>query len=169
MFWIVGWAIFVFLTLIVATIRRNFEAGMLLIPLVLTMVGIAEPILTGGMGDFGGGTYKSPLTIQAGPIPIHFAAIADFAGSAGHHRHHLCALPAHSPRAGASQRRTGRGAQRAGADDSAREGGDARVRGGFRLQPCDRGGRRLFPHEPTPDGGLLVILGDVAGKGCRPR
>ena len=49
-FWIVGWAIFVFLTLIIATIQRNFEAGLLLIPLVLTMVGIAEPILTGGMG-----------------------------------------------------------------------------------------------------------------------
>ena len=79
-FWLIGWAIFVFLTLIIATIRRNFEAGLLLIPLVLTMVGIAEPILTGGMGDFGGGTYKSPLTIQAGPIPIHFAAIADFTG-----------------------------------------------------------------------------------------
>ncbi len=44
------------------------------------MVGIIEPFLTGGMGDLGGVTYKSPLTIQAGPIPIHFAAIADFAG-----------------------------------------------------------------------------------------
>ena len=70
----------VFLTLIIATIKRNFEAGLLLIPLVLTLVGIIEPFLTGGMGDFGGVTYKSPLTIQAGPIPIHFAAIADFAG-----------------------------------------------------------------------------------------
>ena len=79
-FWVIGWAIFVFLTLIIATVSRNFEAGLLLIPLLLTMVGIAEPILTGGMGDFGGGSYKSPLTIQAGPIPIHFAAIADFAG-----------------------------------------------------------------------------------------
>jgi hypothetical protein len=78
-FWMIGWAIFVFLTLIIATYKRNFEAGLLLIPLVLTMVGIAEPIMTGGLGDFGG-SYKSPLTIQAGPIPIHFAAIADFAG-----------------------------------------------------------------------------------------
>ena len=49
-FWVIGWAIFVFLTLIIATIKRNFEAGLLLIPLVLTMVGIVEPILTGGMG-----------------------------------------------------------------------------------------------------------------------
>ena len=32
------------------------------------------------MGEFGGSTYKSPLTIQAGPIPIHFASIADFTG-----------------------------------------------------------------------------------------
>src|ERR1019366_9612826 len=32
-FWVIGWAIFVFLTLIIATIKRNFEAGLLLIPL----------------------------------------------------------------------------------------------------------------------------------------
>ena len=81
-FWVVGqWAIFVFPpTLIIATIKRNFEAGLLLIPLILTIVGMAEPLLTGGIGNLGVGSYKSPLTIQAGPIPIHFAAIADFAG-----------------------------------------------------------------------------------------
>ena len=31
-FWILGWILFIFLTLIAATLRRNFEAGLLLIP-----------------------------------------------------------------------------------------------------------------------------------------
>ncbi len=35
---------------------------------------------TSGMTDLGGRPYRSPLTFQAGPIPIHFASIADFAG-----------------------------------------------------------------------------------------
>ena len=79
--WITGGMLFIFITLIVATIRRNFEAGMLLIPFVLTIVGIVEPIFTGSMSNFGGGhPYHSPLTIQAGMIPIHFASIADFIG-----------------------------------------------------------------------------------------
>ena len=40
--WMVGWSLFIFVTLIAATIRRNFEAGLLLIPLVLTIIGIAR-------------------------------------------------------------------------------------------------------------------------------
>ena len=42
--WIMGWLLFIFSTLIVATLRRNFEAGLLLIPLVLSLVGIVEPM-----------------------------------------------------------------------------------------------------------------------------
>ncbi len=33
-FWFLGWLVFIFLTLIIATVKRNFEAGLLLIPLV---------------------------------------------------------------------------------------------------------------------------------------
>ena len=36
--WVLGWLLFIFSTLIAATVRRNFEAGLLLIPLVLTGV-----------------------------------------------------------------------------------------------------------------------------------
>jgi len=78
--WIIGWTIFVFLTLIVATARRNFEAGLLLIPLILSMVGMIEPILITAYTSMGHENYRSPLTLQAGPVPIHFAAIADFVG-----------------------------------------------------------------------------------------
>ncbi len=77
-FWILGWLVFIFVTLIVSTIRRNFEAGLLLIPLVLGGVGIIEPLFAAGMSDWSGHAYKSPLTLMAGPIPIHFASIADF-------------------------------------------------------------------------------------------
>ncbi len=53
---------------------------MLLIPLVLSIVGLIELPLTGGMSQWSGRPYHSPLTVLAGPIPIHFASIADFAG-----------------------------------------------------------------------------------------
>ena len=54
MLWLAGWFLFCMITLITATIRRNIEAGLLLIPLLLTIVGIAEPILTSGMTDWTG-------------------------------------------------------------------------------------------------------------------
>jgi hypothetical protein len=40
-----GWLLFIFVTLIAATVRRNFEAGLLLIPLVLTWWAWIEPML----------------------------------------------------------------------------------------------------------------------------
>ena len=40
--WMLGWSIFVFGTLIAAAVRRNFEAGLLLVPLGFTLVGIAR-------------------------------------------------------------------------------------------------------------------------------
>ena len=57
--WALGWILFIFLTLIAATLRRNFEAGVLLIPLLLTLIGIIEPVLTASFGDLGG--YHFPL------------------------------------------------------------------------------------------------------------
>ena len=60
MFWITGWAFFIFITLIKATLRRNFEAGLLLFPLVLTIIGLVEPILTSSMSDFGGTSISLP-------------------------------------------------------------------------------------------------------------
>ena len=47
---------------------------------MLSLIGIIEPILTASMNELTGRTYRSPLTIVAGPIPIHFASIADFTG-----------------------------------------------------------------------------------------
>ena len=165
--WIVFWAIFVFLTLIVATIKRNFEAGMLLLPLILTMIGIAEPILTGGFSDFGGVSYQSPLTIQAGPIPIHFAAFADFAG--------LLAIIViifirflrihHEQERASGELEAARSVQelmipREKVDTPGYEVDSV-------YKPANEVGGDFFHLETTPDGGLLVILGDVAGHGMQ--
>jgi hypothetical protein len=166
-FWVAGWAIFVFLTLIFATIRRNFEAGLLLIPLVLTIVGIAEPILTGGMGDFGGSSYKSPLTIQAGPIPIHFAAIADFAGL-------LAIIVIIFVRFLRIHHEQERASGELAAARSVQELMIPREKvktPGYEVDsvynPATEVGGDFFHVDTTPDGGVLVILGDVAGKGLQ--
>jgi Stage II sporulation protein E (SpoIIE) len=166
-FWVIGWAIFVFLTLIVATIKRNFEAGLLLIPLVLTMVGIIEPFLTGGMGELGGPSYKSPLTIQAGPIPIHFAAIADFAG--------LLAIIViifvrflrihHEQERASGELAAARSVQELMIPREKVETPGYEVDSVY--NPATEVGGDFFHIEPTPDGGLLVTLGDVAGKGLQ--
>jgi Stage II sporulation protein E (SpoIIE) len=166
-FWVIGWAIFVFLTLIVATIKRNFEAGLLLIPLVLTMVGVLEPFLTGGMGEFGGAAYKSPLTIQAGPIPIHFAAIADFTG--------LLAIIViifvrflrihHEQERASGELAAARSVQELMIPREKVETPGYEVDSVY--NPATEVGGDFFHVEPTPDGGLLVILGDVAGKGLQ--
>ena len=165
--WLVVWAIFVFLTLIFATIKRNFEAGLLLVALVLTMVGIAEPIVTGGFSDFGGSTYKSPLTIQAGPIPIHFAAIADFTGLLAiiiiifvrflriHHEQERVSGELAAARSVQELMIPREKVQTPGyAVDSV-------------YNPANEVGGDFFHVDATPEGGVLVILGDVAGKGLQ--
>ena len=165
--WIVFWAVFVFLTLIVASIKRNYEAGMLLIPLILTMVGIAEPILTGGFNDFGGGSYQSPLTIAAGPIPIHFAAIADFAG--------LLAIVViifvrflrihHEQERAIGELEAARSVQELMIPREKVETPGYEVDSVYK--PAAEVGGDFFHLEMTPDGGLFVILGDVAGHGMQ--
>jgi hypothetical protein len=165
--WVIAWAIFVFLTLIVATIKRNFEAGLLLLALVLTIVGIAEPIMTGGFTDFGGSNYKSPLTIQAGPIPIHFAAISDFAG--------LLAIVIiifvrflrihHEQERISGELAAARSVQELMIPREKVETPGYAVDSVY--NPANEVGGDFYYVDTTPDGGLLVILGDVAGKGLQ--
>ena len=166
-FWLIGWAIFVFLTLIIATMRRNFEAGLLLIPLVLSIVGIAEPIFTGGMTQFSGRAYQSPLTVQAGPIPIHFASIADFASV-------LAIVLIIFVRFLRVQRDQERVSSELAAARSVQElmiPQEKIQTPGFEVDsvynPANEVGGDFFHVQPTEDGGLLVILGDVAGKGLK--
>ena len=165
--WVVGWAIFVFFTLIFATIRRNFEAGLLLIPLILTMVGMAEPILTGGFNNLAGISYTSPLTIQAGPIPIHFAAVADLASL-------LSIIVIIFVRFLRIQHEQERASGELEAARSVQELMIPREKvdtPGYEVdsvyKPAAEVGGDFFHLETIIDGGLLVILGDVAGHGMQ--
>ncbi len=165
--WMTGWLIFVFVTLIVAATRRNFEAGLLLIPLVLTGIGIIEPVLTSAMTDFSGHMYQSPLTIEAGSIPIHFASFADFTGI-------LVIVLIIFVRFLRIQR-----------DEERASGELAAARGvqelmipqeklatpGFEVNsvynPANEVGGDFFHVQTIGEGGLLVVIGDVAGKGLK--
>ncbi|MGB6975085.1 MAG: SpoIIE family protein phosphatase [Terracidiphilus sp.] len=165
--WMVMWTVFIFLTLILATIKRNFEAGLLLIPLALTIVGLAEPILTGGMSDFGGRAYHSPLTIQAGMIPIHFAAVADFIG--------MLAIVLiifvrflriqHDQERASSELEAARSVQELMIPQEKLETPGYEVDSVY--NPAAEVGGDFFHVQPLSDGGMLVVIGDVAGKGLQ--
>ena len=167
LFWTLAWLIFIFVTLIVAALRRNFEAGLLLIPLVLTGVGIIEPVFSAGMSDWSGHAYNSPLTLQAGPIPIHFAAIADFTGI-------LVIVIIIFSRFLRIQRDQERVSGELAAARSVQELMIPREKlatPGFEVDsvynPANEVGGDFFHVQSTGDGGLLVIIGDVAGKGLK--
>jgi hypothetical protein len=166
-FWILGWLIFIFITLIVATLHRNFEAGLLLIPLVLTGLGIIEPVFAAGMSDWSGRAYNSPLTLQAGPIPIHFASIADFTGI-------LVIVLIIFVRFLRIHRDQERVTSELAAARSVQELMIPREKlatPGFEVDsiysPANEVGGDFFHVQSTGDGGLLVVIGDVAGKGLK--
>jgi hypothetical protein len=165
--WLVGWALFVFITLLVASLRRNVEAGLLMIPLVLSIVGMVEPLLTTGMSDFGMREYRSPLTIQAGPIPIHFASIADAAGI-------FVIVLIIFVRFLRIQQQQQRVTSELAAARSVQElmiPQEKLETPGFEVDsiynPAAEVGGDFFHVETTKDGGLLVVIGDVAGKGLK--
>lgn len=166
-FWVLGWLLFVLITLITATIRRNFEAGLLLVPLVLTGIGLLEPMFTAGMSDWSGRTYTSPLTIQAGAIPIHFASIADFVGI-------LVIVLIIFFRFLRIQHDQERVSSELAAARSVQElmiPHEKLATPGFEVDsvytPATEVGGDFFHVQTVGDGGLLVVIGDVAGKGLK--
>jgi Stage II sporulation protein E (SpoIIE) len=167
LFWMLGWVLFCVITLIAATVKRNYEAGLLLIPLVLNFVGMLEPLLSSGMQDWAGHTLKSPLTVQAGLVPIHFASIADFAGL-------LAIVLIIFVRFMRIHRNQERAASELAAARSVQElmiPHEKLNAPGFQVDsvynPANEVGGDFYHLEPTPDGGLLVVIGDVAGKGLK--
>jgi phosphoserine phosphatase RsbU/P len=165
--WTLTWLIFILITLISATIRRNFEAGLLLIPLLLSFVGLLEPLMTAGMTEWAGRPYRSPLTIMAGPIPIHFASIADFTG--------LLVivliifvrfLRIHRDRERASgELAAARNVQELMIPQEKLQTPGFEVDSVY--NPATEVGGDFYHLDATPDGGLLVVIGDVAGKGLK--
>lgn len=165
--WMIGWLIFALSTLIAATARRNFEAGLLLFPLLLTLIGWIEPEVTGALSDFSGSTIYSPLTFQAGPIPIHFASIADFTGI-------LAIVVIIFVRFLRVQREQERASSELAAARSVQElmiPQEKLATPGFEVDsvynPANEVGGDFFHVRPTDGGGLLVVIGDVAGKGLK--
>jgi hypothetical protein len=166
-FWFAGWLLFSGITLVAATIKRNFEAGLLLLPLILSFIGMLEPLATAGMKDFSGHAYRSPLTLQAGPVPIHFAAIADFVGM-------LVIVIIIFVRFLRIHRDRERASSELAAARSVQELMIPQERlktPGFEVDsvynPANEVGGDFFHVESTPGGGLLVVIGDVAGKGLK--
>jgi hypothetical protein len=166
-FWIIAWILFSFITLIAATGRRNFEAGLLLFPLVLEFVGILEPIFSSSMSDWTGHSYQSPLTMQLGPVPIHFATVADFIGL-------LAIVVIIFFRFLRIQRDRERASSELAAARNVQElliPQEQINTPGFEVDsiynPAAEVGGDFYHVEPTHDGGLLVVIGDVAGKGLK--
>jgi len=165
--WTICWLLFIFVTLIKATLRRNFEAGLLFIPLLLSLLAWIEALYMTGMSNFGGRDFRSPLTLQAGPIPIHFASIADFTGI-------LVIVIIIFGRFLRIHHDQERAASELAAARSVQELMIPRERlatPGFEVDsiynPANEVGGDFFHVQPTAGGGLLVVIGDVAGKGLK--
>ena len=165
--WVICWFVFTVATLTTAALRRNYEAGLLLIPLLLSGVGAIEPVFAAGMSDWSGRAYSSPLTFQAGPMPIHFAAIADFVGI-------LVIVVIIFGRFLRIQREQQRATNELAAARSVQElmiPQEKPATPGFEVDsiysPATEVGGDFFHIQPTGDGGLLVVIGDVAGKGMK--
>jgi hypothetical protein len=165
--WTLGWMFFIAMTLIAATLRRNFEAGLLLIPLLLTLVGWLDPVLATSMGDWSGHPVRSPLVLQAGPIPIHPATIADFTGI-------LVIVLIIFFRFLRIHRNQERASSELAAARSVQELMIPQKKletPGFEVEsvytPANEVGGDFFHVQPASDGGLLVVIGDVAGKGLK--
>jgi sigma-B regulation protein RsbU (phosphoserine phosphatase) len=166
-FWMLGWGLFVFITLIAATIRRNFEAGLLLIPLVLTMVGMIQPVYSASMDELHGTSGSQPLTLFAGPVPFHFTSIADFTGI-------LAIIIIIFIRFVRIQRDQERAASELAAARSVQElliPVEKPVTPGFEVDsvytPANEVGGDFFHVQMLTGGAMLAVIGDVAGKGLK--
>jgi hypothetical protein len=165
--WLLMWVIFVGMTLTVAAFKRNYEAALLLLPLLLSVVGMVEVVSTAGYSTGLSAPMQSPLTFQAGPIPIHFSDIADFAGV-------FVIILIIFVRFLRIHRERERAASELAAARSVQElmiPRESPQTPGFHVDtvytPATEVGGDFFHIEPTGDGGLLIVIGDVAGHGLQ--
>ncbi len=165
--WIVAWSLFVGLNLTVAALRRNFEAALLLLPLLLSVVGMVEFTSTLAASSWVSTPVQSPLTFQAGPIPVHVSDIADFAGIFVI----LVIIFARFQRIHRERQRVTSELDAARSVQELMIPLEAPKTPGFEVDtvysPANEVGGDFFHIQPTPDGGLLVVIGDVAGKGLQ--
>ena len=164
--WMIGWSVFVFGTLIAAALRRNFEAGLLLIPLVLSVLAVVELFAASALSENNGTPYYSPFTVMAGPIPISFDAIGNFAGI-------LVIVLIIFFRFLRIQRNQEHAASEMAAARSVQElliPREKLATPGFEVEsvytPASEVGGDFF-HVQMVDDDMLVVIGDVAGKGLK--
>jgi phosphoserine phosphatase RsbU/P len=166
--WMLMWLLFVGLTLTIAAIKRNYEAALLLLPLLLSVVGLGELISSSASTAWmGGATMQSPLSFMAGPIPIHFSDIADFAGI-------FVIILIIFGRFLRIHRERERAASELAAARSVQElmiPRESPKTPGFHVDtvytPATEVGGDFFHIQATGDGGLLIVIGDVAGHGLQ--
>ncbi len=165
--WLIWWSIFVFVTLIAATVRRNFEAGLLLVPLVLTLVGIVEPLVLATLKEATGQDYHSPLTVMAGPIPFHFASFGDFTGILVI----VLIIFFRFLRIQHTQERVSSELEAARSVQELLIPREKLATPGFEVDsiynPANEVGGDFFHVQAIGEHGMLVVIGDVAGKGLK--
>jgi len=165
--WTFSWVLFVGLTLTIAAIKRNYEAALLLLPLLLSIVGTIELASTAGASSWLGTPIQSPLTFEAGPIPIHFSDVADFAGI-------FVIIVIIFVRFQRIHRERERASSELAAARSVQElmiPRESPQTPGFHVDtvynPATEVGGDFFHIQATGDGGLLIVIGDVAGHGLQ--
>jgi sigma-B regulation protein RsbU (phosphoserine phosphatase) len=165
--WMFAWLLFVGLTLTIAAIRKNYEAALLLLPLLLSIVGMVELTSTAGASSWLGTPVQSPLTFQAGPIPIHFSDFADFVGI-------FVIILIIFVRFLRIHRERERASSELAAARSVQElmiPRESPQTPGFHVDtvytPATEVGGDFFHIQATGDGGLLIVIGDVAGHGLQ--
>ncbi len=165
--WMIGWCIFVFGTLIAAAVRRNFEAGLFLVPMGFSVVAIVDTVIGNAMNGGPGSSYTSPLTFQAGPIPIHFSTVGGYAGIL------VIVLIVFF-----RYRRVQRDKEHATNELAAARGvqellipQEKLATPGFEVDsvysPASEVGGDFFHVQTMVRNGLLVVIGDVAGHGLK--
>ncbi len=166
-FWIIAWVVFTAVTLTVAAFRKNYEAALLLLPLVLSLVGMMELMSTAAANSWLNGPVQSPLTFQAGPVPIHFSSVADFVGV-------FVIILIVFVRFQRIHRERERASNELAAARSVQElmiPRESPRTPGFHVDtvytPANEVGGDFFHLHATGDGGLLVVIGDVAGHGLQ--
>jgi len=121
----------------------------------------------GGMSDWVGSQYHSFLTIQAGPVPIHFASIADFTGILAI----VVIIFVRFLRIHHDQERVSSELAAARSVQELMIPNEKLATPGFEVDsvynPANEVGGDFFHVQTTADGGLLVVIGDVAGKGLK--
>ena len=123
--------------------------------------------MTSLLSDSSGHPYRSPLTIQAGPVPIHFASIADFTG--------LLAIVLiifvrflriqHDRERAKSELAAARSVQELMIPQEKLDTPGYEVDSVY--QPANEVGGDFFHVQAEGNDGILVVIGDVAGHGLQ--